>query len=184
MDEQSDVEKPFFVIYRSPGKRTRRKKPLLDLMGHGSATVPGKPDYTDFDFSRYLAPGTVLPYAASDGCYWKKCTFCPDHAENISFTQISRQRVHHEISSLVSLHRPTLLHFLDNAMSPALLNSLGEEPPGVPWYGFSRFEKDLEDLTFCQALKKSGCVMLKLGLESGSQDVLDRLNKGYPPRSC
>jgi radical SAM superfamily enzyme YgiQ (UPF0313 family) len=48
----------------------------------------------------------------------------------------------------------------------------------VPWYGFVRFEKQLADPKFCHALKQSGCVMLKLGIESGDQAVLDRLHKG------
>ena len=160
-------------LIKGPGE-----KPLLELLARSPGTVPGRPDYADFEFARYLAPGTVLPYAASDGCYWKKCTFCPDHAENNCYSEISLDRVDSEVSALVSRHKPKLLHFLDNAMSPALLNRLKEKPPGIPWYGFSRFEHHLEDPEFCRALKKSGCVMLKLGLESGSQHVLDRLNKG------
>jgi radical SAM superfamily enzyme YgiQ (UPF0313 family) len=36
----------------------------------------------------------------------------------------------------------------------------------------------LTDDDFCLALKKSRCVMLKLGIESGDQGVLDQLNKG------
>ena len=39
-------------------------------------------------------------------------------------------------------------------------------------------KKILADDDFCLALKKSGCVMLKLGIESGDQEVLDQLNKG------
>jgi len=71
-----------------------------------------------------------------------------------------------------------LLHFLDNAMSPALLRSMAGTPVGVPWYGFARISPELADPAFCRALKRSGCVMLKLGLESGSQQVLDHLQKG------
>ena len=160
-------------LVKGPGE-----KPLLALLGRSPETVPGRPDYRDFDCARYLAPGTVLPYAASDGCYWKKCTFCPDHAENSCYSEIGLDRVGSDVSALVSRHKPRLLHFLDNAMSPALLNRLKEEPPGIPWYGFTRFEHHLENPESCRALKKSGCVMLKLGLESGSQHVLDRLNKG------
>jgi hypothetical protein len=58
------------------------------------------------------------------------------------------------------------------------LKSLAEQPPGAPWYGFTRITNRLTDLDFCRALKKSGCVMLKLGLESGDQGVLDVLQKG------
>jgi hypothetical protein len=51
-------------------------------------------------------------------------------------------------------------------------------PPGIPWYGFARISKDLTDPDFCLALKSAGCAMLKLGIESGSQRVLDELEKG------
>jgi radical SAM superfamily enzyme YgiQ (UPF0313 family) len=63
-------------------------------------------------------------------------------------------------------------------MSPALLKTLSEHSPGAPWYGFARITKDLKDPDFCGALKRSGCRMLKLGLESGDQAVLDSLYKG------
>jgi radical SAM superfamily enzyme YgiQ (UPF0313 family) len=33
-------------------------------------------------------------------------------------------------------------------------------------------------MDYCTALKRSGCAMLKLGLESGDQGVLDKLQKG------
>ena len=160
-------------LVKGPGESA-----LLQLKGYRSTQFPGRPDYTDIEFGSYLAPGPVLPYAASDGCYWKKCTFCPDHAENSCFSQNSPERVIDEISELTSRHQPILLHFLDNAISPALMMTLTQKPPGLPWYGFSRFERELEDPEFCHALRRSGCVMLKLGLESGSQNVLDQMNKG------
>jgi radical SAM superfamily enzyme YgiQ (UPF0313 family) len=59
-----------------------------------------------------------------------------------------------------------------------MLKNLAQHPPGVPWYGFARISGELADEDFCIALKKSGCVMLKLGIESGDQEVLDKLNKG------
>jgi radical SAM superfamily enzyme YgiQ (UPF0313 family) len=71
-----------------------------------------------------------------------------------------------------------LVHLLDNAISPALLRGLASQPPGAPWYGFARVDAQLADPDFCRALRRSGCVMLKLGLESGDQAVLDRLGKG------
>ncbi|MEE4113896.1 MAG: radical SAM protein, partial [Desulfobacteraceae bacterium] len=51
-------------------------------------------------------------------------------------------------------------------------------PPGAPWYGFARVTRHLADPGVVSGLKRSGCVMLKLGVESGDQDVLDALGKG------
>jgi hypothetical protein len=74
--------------------------------------------------------------------------------------------------------RPSLIHLLDNAIRPSLLRKITQNPPGMPWYGFARISKDLTDPEFCLALKSAGCTMLKLGIESGSQHVLDELDKG------
>lgn len=77
--------------------------------------------------------------------------------------------------------RPALIHFLDSAMSPRLIEHLARHAPGVPWYGFARVSDRLGDAEFCRAWGASGCVMLKLGLESGDQGVLDAL-EGHPGR--
>jgi radical SAM superfamily enzyme YgiQ (UPF0313 family) len=58
------------------------------------------------------------------------------------------------------------------------MSALVKDPPGVPWYGFARFGQDFADPDLCTELRRSGCVMLKLGLESGDQGVLDRMQKG------
>ncbi len=135
-------------------------------------------DYSQLSLNAYLAPGFILPYAASSGCYWSKCSFCPETAEKSAYLPEPSQQTVANIQRLVDETSPVLLHFLDNAFSPALLKSLAAQSPGVPWYGFARIDNDLTDLDFCRALFRSGCRMLKLGIESGDQGVLDRMNKG------
>ncbi|MGW8193183.1 MAG: radical SAM protein, partial [Desulforhopalus sp.] len=58
------------------------------------------------------------------------------------------------------------------------LRALSRTPPAVPWYGFVRFDSGLDDRGFCRRLRHAGCTMLKLGLESGNQDVLNQMGKG------
>lgn len=136
------------------------------------------PDYDALPLNDYLAPGRILPYNASSGCYWNKCSFCPEKAEGNPYIQAPVDTVMDDLNALISKTRPSLLHLLDNAISTALLKRLAASPPGVPWYGFARISRLLTDIDFCMALKESGCVMLKLGLESGDQGVLDRMHKG------
>ncbi len=150
---------------------------LLRILG-GSMQHHCPPSYDGLALDRYLAPGLILPYAASSGCYWKKCSFCPEKAENNPYLPIPPRQVLADLTQLVKRTRPTLIHFLDNAISPALLHRIAENPPGVDWYGFARASAELADPRFCRNLKKSGCRMLKLGLESGDQGVLDALDKG------
>lgn len=157
--------------------------PLLEFAGKsaGAGAAAGTeeaPDYSDFKDLPYLAPGFILPYAASSGCAWKKCAFCPEKAENSPYRPVPPARVLRELGELVEQTAPVLLHFLDSELSPALLRALAAKPPGVPWYGFARVSEVLEDAEFCRALRGAGCVMLKLGIESGDQSVLDAMRKG------
>jgi hypothetical protein len=151
---------------------------LLGLLGIQRKASGGPPDYSGFPRDRYLAPGFIAPYAASSGCYWNKCSFCPEKAEQNPYVPVSAEKALAETREIIKQTQPVLLHLLDNAMSPALMQAFAVQPPGVPWYGFARVSSLLTDIDFCRSLRKSGCVMLKLGIESGDQHVLDELDKG------
>jgi len=155
------------------------EEPLLSILGMEGATHDVTPDYDAFPADSYMAPGLVLPYSASTGCYWNRCVFCPERAEDRAYHPLPAERVQRELDRLIGNNRPTLLHLSDNAVSPALLTAFVDVPPGVPWYGFARISKQLTDIDFCRNLRQSGCVMLKLGIESGDQRVLDSLDKGF-----
>jgi radical SAM superfamily enzyme YgiQ (UPF0313 family) len=151
---------------------------LLAMAGVVSDGSTHGPAYDDLPLDTYLAPGIILPYAASSGCFWNKCSFCPEKAEGNPYLPLPLERVLEEVQGLVARTSPVLLHFLDNALSPALLQGLARHPPGVPWYTFARVSDLLADEDFCRALRQAGCVMLKLGIESGDQKVLDATHKG------
>jgi hypothetical protein len=154
------------------------EKKILQLLEVNADRINYPPHYEDFPNDQYLAPGAILPYSSSRGCYWHNCAFCPEKSEENPYLPLPVSQTLEELRALTRQMNPALLHLLDNAISPALLAALAQEPPGIPWYGFTRVTKHLADSDFCLALKKSGCVMLKLGIESGDQDVLDQLNKG------
>jgi hypothetical protein len=135
-------------------------------------------DFTSIDKERYLSPARVLPYSTSRGCYWKKCAFCPETAEDAPYLTDRPQDVIDDLKGAAIQTGAGLVHFLDNALAPRLLAHLIDHPPGLPWYGFARITRHLTDPAFVHGLKASGCVMLKLGVESGDQDVLDALSKG------
>ncbi|MBU0673525.1 MAG: radical SAM protein [Proteobacteria bacterium] len=151
---------------------------LLNEAGIPAGSCNHPPDYTDLASLPYLAPGLILPYAASTGCYWNRCRFCPEQAEQNPYHPIPTSQVLGDLDLLCRKHRPILIHFLDNAVSPALMRGLIEHPLGVDWYGFARVSRELIDPAFCADLARSGCRMLKLGIESGNQQVLDRMDKG------
>jgi hypothetical protein len=152
---------------------------LLELLGTGTAHEKySRPDYRYLPWNDYLSPGFILPYSASTGCYWNKCGFCPEKAEGSPYLPIPVRRVILDLKALAEKTGPALVHLLDNAISPSLLDALANENIGIPWYGFARTDGNLSDPAFCGALKRSGCAMLKLGIESGDQSVLDAMHKG------
>ncbi len=152
---------------------------VLELAG---TQADGKKQYTPaygaLPLGDYLSPGLVLPYNASGGCFWNRCSFCPEKAEDNIYIPLPPRKAAEELSLLTKQLQPALIHLLDNAMSPAFMKAMIENPPGAPWYGFARIDRELADPDFCRALKQAGCVMLKLGVESGDQKVLDALQKG------
>ncbi|MBN1904686.1 MAG: radical SAM protein, partial [Deltaproteobacteria bacterium] len=137
-----------------------------------------RPRYDLFPVNEYLSPGFILPYSASSGCWWQKCQFCPERAEGNPYIPIPPDTVLDDLASLIEKHRPSMVHILDNAISPALLKRMIERPLSAPWYGFVRITDHFKDADYCMGLKRSGCAMLKIGIESGDQGVLDALDKG------
>lgn len=152
---------------------------LLSLLGlDAMEEKTPRPNYLTLPRDSYLSPGFVLPYSASTGCYWNRCSFCPEKAERNPYVPIPARQAISDLKDLTEKTDPVLIHLLDNAINPALLEALSKNNVGVPWYGFARIGPHLADPDFCAALRQSGCVMLKLGIESGDQGVLDALGKG------
>jgi hypothetical protein len=151
---------------------------LLEVMGIENGMMNCSPAYDDFPNDQYLSPGLILPYSSSRGCYWHKCAFCPEKAEGNAYLPLEVSQVTSELQQLTGQMNPKLIHILDSSISPSLLKALAQKPPGAPWYGFARVTEHLTNEDFCLSLKRSGCVMLKLGIESGDQNVLDQLDKG------
>jgi hypothetical protein len=154
------------------------EEPLLKLSGVEPDSRCYTPSYAGYPWPDYFSPGPILPYSASRGCYWRRCRFCPERAEGSRYCPVPPDRVISELAELQAETDPVLIHFLDNAISPALLEALVRNHSGAPWYGFARIAPQLADPDFCRALKRSGCAMLQFGVESGDQGVLDDLEKG------
>ena len=151
---------------------------LLDILGVSARFTHSTPNYDRLSSQAYLSPGFVLPYSASNGCYWNRCTFCPERAEGNAYQPVPVSNALSDLHVLSAATHPVLIHLLDNAVSPNLMEAIIENPPGPSWYGFTRITFQLTDPDFCRRLKQSGCVMLKLGLESGDEKVLESLDKG------
>lgn len=166
-----------------------------------------RPDFDLCKWDQYVAPGRILPFRTSTGCYWNRCRFCPEKAEGNSYRPGKSNELLDDLNYLTNRYQPEYVHFIDDAIPPSFLKALishnslsnyynlhgdnfdsnnhnagikymkSQEPP-YKWYGFVRFTQELSDQEFCHALYRSGCRMLKLGLESGDQSVINKMDKG------
>jgi hypothetical protein len=151
---------------------------LIQAMGKEIKARFHLPDYDALVEKPYFSPGFILPFSTSNGCWWRRCSFCPEEAEKAPYRPLPCKTVMEQLKGLTRRTRPHVIHLLDNAVSPALLKKLASDPPGAAWYGFVRIGPPLDDPDFCRRLARSGCRMLKIGLESGDPNVLDALKKG------
>lgn len=144
----------------------------------------GPPDYDGLDLDAYRAPRPVL-VQASRGCYWGRCAFCVHAAGVHSFDGRTRTRtveeIVREVETLIERHSPGFLCFADVSLPPKILRGVSEafveRGYRIPWYAFLRFEKAF-DRSLLELARRAGCFLLHFGLESGSEAVLRRVDKG------
>lgn len=163
------------------GRRSSPARPLRDL---NQIMIP---DYTDFPWDLYRMP--LIPIMTGRGCQWGRCTFCSDvvSASGRTFRTRSLERVMEEIRTLAMRHESSSFLFLDlklnsnQALWRGLIERLPRDVPGAEWVGTvhvdSRKDNGLsrEDLFNASA---SGMRRISFGLESGSQRILDAMDKG------
>ncbi len=162
------------VTHDSPQFLTQPEDQRINING-----LP-MPDYESIDFSAYEIPNGVNT-EISRGCT-AKCTFC----EETHFWKYRQRQAVDLITELEWLYYnkgTDILWFIDSLVN-GNLNELRAFCKGVVakdlkinWTGYARCDGRM-DLDYFKDLKASGCIMLNYGIESGSQRVLDDMDKG------
>ena len=163
------------------GRRSGEAPPLRDL-----DAVP-VPDFTDFPFDRYRM--RVIPVMTGRGCQWNRCVFCNDivTASGRTFRTRSVESVLFEIEEQMRRHEATNFLFLDLKLNsyPAMLRGIAENirrhVPGAQWVGTVHVDTRKDNgLAFgdLRSYVKAGMRRVSFGLESGSQRLLDAMDKG------
>jgi tRNA A37 methylthiotransferase MiaB len=140
-----------------------------------------EPDFDAYSLDEYWACHRSMPYLTVRGCYWGKCAFC---SINSSYGRKLRSKpipvVVRELATLIEKYGCQSIEFADEAISPARMQALSEAmieaDMKVSWFALTRLEKrfasDILDRAYA-----AGCRLLSWGLETGSQRMLDRMNK-------
>lgn len=131
------------------------------------------PNFEDFDLEQYK----YLPLETQRGCPYR-CTFCNVrfHPESEIFRTKSFSKVRKEAHALKFYGKT--FYLVNNTSNPSkqyLLNlSQALSKENIKWAAEMRANISEEE---CQWLKKSGCQMVALGIESFSDKVLNLIDK-------
>ena len=140
------------------------------------------PDFDGLALEKYFVPKLILPFLATRGCYWGRCTFC-DHFQGYveGFRTMQVDQIIDEIRFLKNKYNTRYFHFTDESYPPALFRKLSErliqEKLDIVWTTHMRFEETLLDEQGWKNAHSSGCRYLHFGYESGNQRVLKLMDK-------
>ncbi len=154
--------------------------------GEAAAAGPLAPDLDQAPWDDYLAPSPVIPAALRRGCYWRQCTFCPDHLRPVQrpCPDDAVDRWLHDIAQ--RFPDGAMLHLTDSALAPAALAHVAQvihrDHLPIRWHGFVRVERPFADVAFAEQLAQGGCALLQFGVESGSAEQLKQMGKGHTPQ--
>ncbi|MDD4909369.1 MAG: radical SAM protein [Candidatus Omnitrophica bacterium] len=142
------------------------------------------PDFTVFNLDEYPVPEKMLPIQTSRGCSWRRCRFCHfDRIYSGTYREFSARRVVSMIRYLRD--RYDCRHFAFNneeiTASQAVrlsktLVSLGMKD--LFFFSAARADGGFNSAGKLRLLRKAGFRQIHWGIESGSQRVLDLMDKG------
>lgn len=142
------------------------------------------PAFDVWDWERYWSPEPVVLYSPTRGCYWNKCTFCDYGLNDDRPTSPSRERPLDKVMADLAEARRfgRVLYFAVDAMSPrylrALAGAMARSPLDFKWSAELRLERTFPERSVGTLLADSGCVAVSFGYESGTQRILDLIDKG------
>jgi len=139
------------------------------------------PDFSDVKWEQYYTDSDTrcMPFSFRTSCYYGKCRFC--NGDDISgIRKLDDNTINvtmRALRKIVAKHRITHVYFTDAAILPRELLKISKLIGNAFRWGINaRADKGLTDIL--PQLASNGCSMLRIGFESGSQNVLDAMLKG------
>ncbi len=139
------------------------------------------PDFTGIQFDLYLSPERIANLQTSRGCYYGKCTFCGDGFRR-NFRLRAPQLIYDDIKKIHQDSNIDFFLFWDSLAPPKTLRhiarSIRDHGDSIQWFAETKFEKPYTNPELIRELADGGCRFLQFGFESGSERVLDLIDKG------
>ena len=133
------------------------------------------PDYTDFDLLSY-------PYLAAYGsrsCPYQ-CSFCSETVYWGAYRKKKAKQILEEFIQLNNRYSYRLFMLTDSLLNPIVSGLAGEvlqSGESFYWDGFLRADKPVCDPANTMSWRRGGFYRAKLGIESGSPKILEKMGK-------
>lgn len=153
---------------------------LLDARELTRQSVVYEPDFTDVNFEQYPTVEKAFPYMIKNRCYYGKCYFCSGDKVIDAVQSKDVEKALESITQIASRIGIYNVYFVDAALAPNDFQKICMMPQFSKhkWAANARFDKPLLANGLLRNMAEHGCTMLRFGLESGSQRVLNLMNKG------
>ena len=138
------------------------------------------PDFQGFSQEKY--PDMILPFAFARGCKFK-CKFCTEALFWKKYRQMKVGRAVKFLEDLKAKYNVEKFHFCQSMMNSDLKwleefsLRLIKANLKIRWGGFARIHPGMNS-EYLETLYKGGCRYFYFGIESGSQRLLNKMNKG------
>ncbi len=151
-------------------------------------SAPLSVDPAEAPWDAYHSPQPVVPAAIGRGCYWRRCTFCPDHLHP-AYQPCGTDGLEAWLHSVAArFPGGAMLHLTDSALTPRHLLHLARvihrDALPLRWHGFVRMERAFADPDTARKLAAGGATLLQWGMESASPTLLERMDKGVGPEQA
>ena len=158
------------------------------LIGKKDKRVPNPdllpmPAYELLNNNLYSEPLMLKPFGliqTARGCPYQ-CNYCV-HSFGTKLTMLSAENILDHILRLKALHNIRSLRFIDDTFTviPSrvieICKKIIDNNLKIQWTCLARADTLDEEMLIW--MKQAGCIRLNIGMESGSQKILDILNKG------
>jgi len=133
------------------------------------------PDFSDLELEHY----PYLSGYASRSCPFK-CNFCSETVSWGKYRRKSGKQVARELVELYCRHRFQLFLMGDSLLNPVIMelaNALIDEKASLYWDGYLRADEPVGNTETTLLWRRGGFYRARFGMESGSQRLLDLMNK-------
>lgn len=162
------------LVYKNDNKIIRNKEQRIQ-----NIKEIYQPSYDGINFNDYVL-NNYIALEFSKGCYWHKCIFCYNHLWKKYYIMNAKDAVD-IIENLSKKYNITLFNIMDDALNINFAEKFADEiikrKLQINYVCFFRAE---ETLTYdiLKKLKLSGLCQCFFGIESGSERILNLMNKG------